>query len=298
MLSPFLPLVVVLFALLLFAWLVRLLEQFVWKVGVKDLLSGTDRDAAGIEYAGFFFGVLTIVASVMGRISLFDPASLHSPETGVQSFLDVAAPIAVHGVLGILLLAALGRLGLNLIIGRNILPAIHANNVAAGILSLGGHVSLGLVIAGVLSGNSSGGDSTTTIVFLIIGTATLYVVTWLFRFITSYDDAKEIANGNIAAAIGYAGMMVAVALVVGRALEGDFTTYEASFTLYGKSLLVVLLLYPVRQFIVQGIFLSGGFHFYGGRLDEQISRKHSIGAGAMEAAAYLVAAILGLRLGL
>ena len=292
------PLLVVFFALVLFAYLVRILEQFIWKVDAGDILSSEDRDASGIEYAGFFFGVLAIVASVLNRISVFDPASIHPSGDGPASILDVAAPIAVNGVLGILLLAALGRLGLSLIVRTNIFTAIHANNVAAGILSLGGHVSLALVIAGVLSGNSNGGDLTTTVVFLMIGIATLYAVTWLYRFITRYDDSREIANGNIAAALGYAGMMIAVGMVVGHALEGDFTTWSASFSLYAKALLVVLLLYPVRQFIVQGIFLKGGLRFYGGRLDEQISRKHSIGAGTMEAAAYIVAAILGIQLGM
>ena len=118
-----------------------------------------------------------------------------------------------------------------------------------------------------------------------------------FRALTAYDDAEQIQSENLAAALSYAGLTIAVALIIARALEGDFVTWTASLTGYGKALLFVLALYPVRQILVQMAFLGGGFSFHKGSLDRAIEERRNAGAAALEAASYIATALLVGRLG-
>jgi hypothetical protein len=119
----------------------------------------------------------------------------------------------------------------------------------------------------------------------------------LFRALTVYDDFEEIVGGNVAAALSYAGITVALALIVGCAAEGSFVSWNVSLRAYGKALLFALALYPVRQLVVQGALLRGGLALRKGRLDEGVGREKDVGLGALEAASYLATAFFVGRLG-
>jgi uncharacterized membrane protein YjfL (UPF0719 family) len=276
----------VLTALVLFAVLARAALHFFLRVHVAERIGGDHNAALGFEYAGYFLGVLLITGSVLGGI----------PEAGITAGnWSYALRAGGYGVFGIIALAVFGRLGFRFLIRSDIAAGVRANNPAAGLVAAGGQISTALVIGGALSGESTGGDFSVAGIFLAIGLVALWGITYVYRFITRYDDSTEITNGNAAAALSYAGMMVAIGIIVGHAVNGDFTDYPTSLRLCGRALLAVLILYPVRQFIVQGILLGSGFRLYGGRLDDEISRDGNTGAGAVEAAAYIAAALLALQ---
>ena len=281
-----------LLSFLLFALLARLVQQMLWKVRAVEVLTGDDADAPGIPYAGYYFGVLVVSTAVLDGSR---PFFTESP--AAFELAPYLVRIIVHGAIGIIGLALFGRMGIHLLMKTNIRAGIAANNLAAGTVAAAAYVSTSMVLAGALSGNSSGGDLRVTILFLLISIGTLWSATVLFRFLTGYNDAQQIVRGNMAAALSYAGMMSASGLIIAHAVEGDFTGYENAFLLYGKSLLALLFFYPVRQFLVQSILLGGPLKLYGGLLDEEVGERNNIGAGAVEAASYLVAAVIALRLG-
>lgn len=289
----FLPAIVVIVALFVFAALARLALHLLLRVHVAERIGGDHNAALGYEYAGYFLGVLIVAGSVLAGIT-----SGRAGTAGVTA--DVwthALQAGLYGLFGILVLALFGRLGFRVILKTDLVAGVRANNPSAGIVAAGGHVAVALVIAGALSGDSTGGDPGVAGVFLALGLVALWGITYLYRFITKYNDSQEITHGNVAAGLSYAGMMIAIGMIVGRALNGDFTDYATSISLCGKALLFVLVLYPVRQFIVQGILLGGGFTLYGGKLDREISRDQNTGAGAVEAAAYIAAAVVALQVG-
>jgi len=287
----------VIVALVVFAWIIRLIQQWQWKTSIIKIIIGQTNSAAGIEYAGYFLGVWIITSSVLNGASLQNNQVFILLENGSLSIWSYAFQIALYGISSILLLALLGHFGLRLILRINLKEIIRSNNSAAGIVIASGYISTALIIAGVLSGESDGGDIIVTLVFALSGIISLLLFTYLFRFLTSYSDTKEIRDDNNAAALSYGGIMIALGMIIGHALEGNFINYTTSFILYGKSLLVILLLYPIRQIIVQGILLGDGYRFYGGKLDEEISVVHNLGAGSVEAATYLAFAILAIHLG-
>ncbi|MBI1760988.1 MAG: hypothetical protein HYR56_06070, partial [Acidobacteria bacterium] len=87
-----------------------------------------------------------------------------------------------------------------------------------------------------------------------------------------------------------------IGMVTGYAVSGTFVSYASAFTDFGKMLLVVLVLYPVRQIIVQMLFLGGGFSLRNGRLDSEIATDGNVGAGLLEAVGYFAAALVVTRL--
>jgi uncharacterized membrane protein YjfL (UPF0719 family) len=286
--------IVVLIAL---AFLARFVQHRIWK---EPVAGGRLRDrtlASNIEYAGYFLGVLLVAGSVVSGVSLGDRTVTTLIDNGSLSVTAYALRIAVYGIFGVLVLALFARLGLRVLVRTDIARGVLANNPAAGIVAAGGHISTALVIAGAVAGDSEGGDFSVTVIFLLAGLAALWLITYAYRFVTGYNDAREITNGNVAAALSYSGLMVSVGMIVGHSLEGNFVDYATSLTLFSKALLVVVVLYPIRQFIVQGILLGGGFRLYGGLLDDEISHGRNTGAGAVEAAAYIASAILAIHLG-
>ena len=222
---------------------------------------------------------------------------LNLMENGSASFWSFAITIGCYGLVGVLVLLFLGQVGVHLLLHLNIKAAVRSNNIAAAVVVASIYLSGAFVIAGVFSGENEGGDGMVAFVFLAAGLCALFLLTYLYRFITSYSDAKEIKADNVAASLSYGGMMIALGLIIGHAVEGNFIDYPTSGLLFGKALLAVLVLYLVRQILVQGILLGEGFRFYGGHLDEEISTAHNSGAGAVEAATYLAAAMLAIHLG-
>jgi uncharacterized membrane protein YjfL (UPF0719 family) len=275
------------------AYLARLAFRLLWSTSPPDGTRSGRNPAQSIEFGGYYAGVLVIAGAVLAGVATVSADASGGRYLAVRE--GTAARVLLLGTLGVVLLALLGRLGLRLIIRARIHGAVAGENLAAGVVAGGAHLATALVIASVMSGDTSGGDAVTLLVFFATGMLTLWLFTSLFRFITRYDDAHEIADGNVAAALSYAGMMVAVALIVGHALQGDFVDYPTSFILYGKALAAVLFLYPVRQVVVQGILLDGGWHFRGGHLDDEIEHARNVGVSVVEAASYLATATLAIR---
>ena len=91
-------------------------------------------------------------------------------------------------------------------------------------------------------------------------------------------------------------MSIAVAIIVGTALDGDFVSWESSLKGFGTILALALVLYPVRQLFVQSLLLGAPIALRGGRLDTGIGGDRNEGMGALEAVSYIATALSVARL--
>jgi hypothetical protein len=91
--------------------------------------------------------------------------------------------------------------------------------------------------------------------------------------------------------LSYSGLLIAVAIVVARAVQGDFTGWVPALKGYGLVLVSLLAFYPVRQLFVQMVLLHAPFSVRGGKLDAAIANERSVGMGALEAATYVATAL-------
>ncbi|MCS6989511.1 MAG: DUF350 domain-containing protein [Chloroherpetonaceae bacterium] len=263
-------------AMIVFA---RLVNQFLMKTHLSDALIKADNPALGVAIAGYVFGVVIITTAVMRG-------------EGSGDWLQDALVALAYGAGGVLFLAFISLFGFKLFHSVDYLEEIEKRNVAVGVVAAGRFVATGLVIAGAISGDSKGGTPLTTLVFFLVGQLALVAISRLYRLLTNYNDTQEFIGGNMAAALSYAGVMIGIGIAVGNGLRGDFIDYETSFLGFGKSLLVIVSFYPIRQFLVQGVLLGGGFALRGGKLDEEIRKDRNVGASVIEAMAYVATAIL------
>ena len=191
---------------------------------------------------------------------------------------------AVFGLLGLGLLEVAGILGLRVLMNRRLTSALERGNVAAG-----DYVAMGLLTSRAMAGADLRGLGLSLAFFALAVIAHQMMVT-LFRFLTTYDDTEQIEGENLAAALSYGGASIATAVVVARALEGDFVDWSTSIVGFATIAAVALGLIPIRQILVQGVLLGGRPTVRGGDLDEAVGRDRNVGAAALEATTYLGAA--------
>jgi uncharacterized membrane protein YjfL (UPF0719 family) len=262
-------------ALLLIA---RAVYGLVLGQSMTEALIHQDNKATGIALSGFLMGVIQVIIPVL-------TAPGHTFWSDVRS-------TAAYGIGGILAMTVSGLIFAlySRSTGLPLRQQINQGNAAAGIVAAGEYLAVSSVVKGALTGD--GGSFAPTIVFWAAGIAVLIVLTWAFHLLTSYDDAELINKGNIAAAIGQAGLLIALGLMVGYSVSGNFTGYREGFASFGLVLLIALILYPVRQIVVQTLLLGGGLSLRNGRLDREIAEDQNVSAGILEAVGYISTALL------
>jgi uncharacterized membrane protein YjfL (UPF0719 family) len=248
-----------------------------WILGqtLRHMLTTHDNAAVGLVVAGYFFGVLWTIMVLLG-----------SPSQGL--WRDVLG-VLLYGCLGIVLLTAVALLSCQYVLGLHVREQLEAHNVAAAAVVAAMYVATSLTYSGALTGE--GGGFWVLLLFFILGQLALLGITYLFRWLTGYDDVREIASGNLAAGLALAGLLIAVGVVVARAASGTYTGLGASLVSFVIALLVVVVFYPVRQFVVQSLILGASMHWRGTVLDSEIAQDRNVAAGLLEAVAYLTTAL-------
>jgi uncharacterized membrane protein YjfL (UPF0719 family) len=247
----------------------------------SDLARGNT--ARGLLQVGQVLGVFLIAGSAVS-----------SAATGKSLGHDVFW-VSVFGVAALGLFVATSRLGIGVLLRSRLPKEIERGNTAAGLAAGAHYVATGIITSKAIAGSDLRGLGL-SLAFFVLALGTFHLTVLAFRALTAYDDAEQIQSENLAAALSYAGLSIAVALIIARALNGDFLGWAASLMGYGEAILVVLVLYPVRQILVQMAFLGGGFTFRKGRLDREIEERRNAGAAVLEAASYIATALLIARL--
>ena len=201
---------------------------------------------------------------------------------------------ALHGVVAEVLFLVCSRAQVRFFLASKLGGEIDRGNVAAGTAAAGHSLATG-ILATTAIGSETLREVGISLVFFVLGQVALLGIVALFRMLTVYADADEILGENIAAGISYTGVMVAVALLVSRATEGTFTTWSESLSGFAQVLAYAPLLYCVRQFVVGSVVLGNRPTLRGGPLDRGIAER-SVGLAALEAATYLGAALIVVRL--
>jgi uncharacterized membrane protein YjfL (UPF0719 family) len=268
----------VVLAIIVLLIIARLVYRLLLGQGMTETLINGDNKAAAVSLGGFLLGVIQVVIPILSGPS--------------HSFWADVAGVATYGIGGIIAMAVAGLIfeEYSRATGAPLRQQVAAGNLSAGIIDGAIFFASSQIVAGSLTGD--GGAIIPTIVFWAAGVAALVVFTHIFRQLTAYNDADLIRENNVAAAFGSAGLIVAIGMMVGYAVSGNFTGYGQGFRDFGLMLLAVFALYPVRQIIVQMLFLGGGFSFRNGRLDHEIAQDRNVGAGLLEAIGYLATALI------
>lgn len=203
--------------------------------------------------------------------------------------------VAASGATSMILLGVTGHLGVRALLRAKLPQEIERGNVAAGIAAGSHFVATALIIARCVSATNPR-ELGIAVVFFVLAQITLHLFVILFRALTAYDDAEQILSENVAAALSYAGLTVAVGIITGHAVEGQFIGWQESLKAFGIAVVFNIGLYPVRQILVQSVLLGAPPTLYKGRIDEGVGHERNIGMGALEAISYIGAALAVTRL--
>lgn len=265
-------------------WLCHALQQWLWSRAQKTLNNSRHASAHGLADAGSFLGSVMLATSV----SFFSPAR--------ESLLHDAFWTSVFAIISILLFQLSARLGARTLLPKHARAEVLAGNRAAAIV-MGTHfAATGILVSRCMYGNEFR-ELPLSIVFFVLSQLILHLFLVTFRWLTPYSDAEEIADGNEAAALSYGGFTLALAWIIGHAVEGEFGGWIDSLLGFAMALAPVALLYPTRQLVVQTLLLRGKFSLRRGVLDQRIVQQRDTIAGAMEAVSYLATAFVATRLG-
>lgn len=237
-----------------------------------------DNRALALRETGDVLAVFLVGAAVVKNC-------VHDKGIGVDAMW-----CAIFAVLGLVLLEVTGHLGLALLMHRRLGPALERGNVAAGFAAASHYVATGLLTSKAVAGSDLRGIGL-SLTFFALAQVVHQLLIAAFRLVTTYDDSEQIEGENLAAAISYGGISLAVATIVGRALDGDFPGWAKAIAGFGMLCATALALYPVRQLVVQFLILGAKPTVRGGELDEAIGRDRNVGVAALEAASYVGAAL-------
>jgi uncharacterized membrane protein YjfL (UPF0719 family) len=197
---------------------------------------------------------------------------------------------AAFAVAGLAMVLTVGRLSLRALLRGRLDAELDEDNPAAGLAGASHMIATGLLASRAVAGHSARELGLGAVFFALAMFAHGGVVA-LFRALTTYDDAEQIAGENLAAGVSYAGLTVSVAVLIARAVEGDFAGWTPSLLGFAGVSAWCLALYPVRQLVVGALLLGHRPRLRGGPLDEAIGATRDVGVAALEATAYLGAAL-------
>lgn len=244
------------------------------------VLASSPSASDALVHGGRVLGCFPIAAQIASECVRPDgPSVLWTTLFGVSAF--VAYLVA-------------GELGLRTLLRRSLGRELARGNIAAATVAGASFVATGWVTGHAFAGYDARGLGL-SVGFFVLALATLHLGVTVFRAVTVYDDASQIESGNVAAALSYAGLNLAMGILVAFALQGDFESWGASLFGYGRALGFALLVWPVRQLLVGGLLLGRMPRFRGGPIDEAVAGDRNVGVAALEAASYVGAALLAVH---
>jgi uncharacterized membrane protein YjfL (UPF0719 family) len=244
------------------------------EINVSEELVEKDNVAFAVAYVGFFVGLIMIIGVTLSGES--------------HGILEDVIDMLIYGILGIVLL------NFSLFINDKIIfsqfkfsdEILRDKNIGSGVIEFANSVSVGLVLYGAISGE--GGSVFTAVAFWFFGQALFIVTAKFYNIITPFDIHEHIEKDNVAVGFAFSGALIGMANIIGFALSGDFISWYDSFEKLAYSFVFGIVFLPLARIFSDKILLPGR-----NLTDELVNQeKPNIGAGLIEAFAYIAGSIL------
>ena len=221
----------------------RLVQDLVTPYKIQEQLRTHDNVALALSIAGYYLGIIIVF---VGAVYQPFTSSVDSNLGFTTEYWEDVIEVLVTTVIGIIILNVA-----RIIVDKLVLykfstekEIVEDHNAGTGAVEAAVYVAVSIVIAGSVAG--VGGGPETSFAFLGLGLLTLILYTLFYEFTTSYDVHDEIERDNVAVGVALAGNLIAISIVVFKAVFGDFTTWEEgiagflTFAVIGTALLFVV----------------------------------------------------------
>ena len=222
---------------------------------VGDQLGEKDNTALGLSITGYFLGVIIVFVAV-----------LYAPFASGEEFQWEFDADFGYDVLEVFLysLGAIAVLNLTrFLVDRLVLfkfnvekEVIEDQNAGTGAVEFAVYIAVALVIASSLAGYdvtplgavapSILDEIIRSIAFFLLGMVVLILYALFYQVITPYDIHDEIEKDNVAVGVAMAANLIAISIVIFKAVTGEFVGWSeslisfATFAVIGFALLLVV----------------------------------------------------------
>ena len=253
--------------------LVLLLAKFIkdWlsPYSVDQELTTRDNPAFGIAIAGYSAAIVIVYLGAAEA----HPLPLDQGSAAVLSALGLNLAWTVAGILTLNALRwVMDRV---LVEGtRNSNEIIANRNVAAGSLEASGYIAAALVIGAAI--HQPGGTVWTTAVLFLLAETALILIGHLYQHFSGYDVAAEIRKGNLAAGLAFGMTLIAIALLMVKAISGEFVDWGRNLSFFAFDTIAGVVLLRLLRWVTDLVLLPNA------NIPEEIARDHNINAGLIE----------------
>ncbi|WP_198913897.1 DUF350 domain-containing protein [Tenacibaculum finnmarkense] len=247
-------------------------------INIQDELVEKDNFAFIISYVGYFTALIIVIGgAIIGETA---------------GFITDILQIFSYGIIAILLLLLSAWISNKVILNKFDLKKeiITDQNEGAGVIEAAIYIANGLVLYGALIGESETliAGISTFIIYWVLGNIVLILASKVFIAWMGYDIHNEVEKDNVAAGVSFSGAILAIGIITMNAILDPFLDWTTTLIDISLQTLLGCLLLPIMRLFADKILLTGR------KLTDEIinQEKPNIGAGLMEAFAYIAAAIL------
>lgn len=242
--------------------LAKFAQDFLTPYRINEQLSHKDNTALGLSITGYFLGVIIVFVGV-----------LYQPLTVIRDDQWQLTGDFWFDVLEVFLYAVAGILVLNLariLVDKLVLykfktekEIIEDQNAGSGAVEFAVYIAVGLVIAAATAGTGVSDDATIvqsiirSVVFFVLGMAVLIAFALFYQLTTQFDIHEEIEKDNAAVGIAMAGNLIAISLVIFKAVFGEFVGWTESLVAFVVFAVIGFVLLYVVRIIVDFALLPG-----------------------------------------
>ena len=221
----------------------KLIQDFATPYKINNQLRTKDNVALGLSITGYYLGIVIVFVGAVYQD--FTPIVADGLGFTTDYWQDVLE-VFVTSLVGIVVLNVA-----RIVVDRLVLhrfsterKIIDDQNVGTGAVEAGVYIAAALVIAGSVSGE--GGGPETSFAFAGLGLVVLVLYTLFYELTTSFNIHEQIDKNNTAVGVALAGNLVAIGIVVLKAVFGDFVGWEEAlagfitFAAFGFGLLLAM----------------------------------------------------------
>ncbi len=261
----------------------RLAQDFITPYKIQEHLNQRDNIALAVSISGYYLGV--IIVFLGGLYQPFLVVADDSLGFTAQYWEDVGL-VFVYSIVGIVVLN-IARIIVDKLVLHDFSTEdeiINDHNAGTGAVEFAVYVAVGLVIAGAISGESGGPE--TALAFLVLGLAVLIIYTLIYEWTTPFNIHEQIESDNVAVGVALGGNLIAIGIVVFKAVFGEFVGWTESLAGFITYAVVgFVLLYAVRFVVDKVLFPSS-------KLSDELAVDRNLGAAFIQSAALISVSLI------
>jgi uncharacterized membrane protein YjfL (UPF0719 family) len=258
---------------LILIFIAKMINDICTPYNLQEQLVEKDNPAIAISLASYLAAVTVIFVGTM--------------QGPIKALKDDLLETALYGLMGIILLNISRLINDKVLFRRfsNIAELVEDQNIGIAAVQAGSYLASGFLVAGAIHGE--GGGIGTVLAFYLLGQFSLLLLVIIYNLITPYDVHDELAKDNFAAGISLSGAMIALGLIVMKAIDGDFVSWSDHMGTYAWTISGALFLFPILRLGFDKIIIPGV------SLNREISEDRNAGLAFLEGGLYIsVAAVI------